>query len=519
MRGAVMKPQSAELSSGTDNSVGSVFLDLCERIEGRSTATPIIRTRSILDAREIVAAGRAKATMAPDLAGTVVPILVEQPQDVLCGLFAVALAGGVPLVLPGSRTYKSAKSAQRRIDDAVETVNARFAYVHGSWQEVSKQHSVNDVSHNDTAFLQFSSGSVGNPRPLRISHRAIRAQLDILAHALAFGPEDVGGSWLPLSHDMGLVSTLLALWLGSPMVLWAPEEFLIAPAQWVGKMADHRVGFWPVIPAGMHVATKALASRGHRLGALRAVLVGADVVRPKVLAAFESIAGCSPGVVRPCYGLADATLMVTCTPGDRHWRTVSPPGLSDGNGRATELMSVGPPVRNTEVWIEVGGAPAGEHVIGDVVVRSASRCSGPFGGEVLPASAPVRTGDLGFIAEGELVFTGRAAEVVRVAGEDFLPTEVEDFVVRSGFGKAGRVAVVGVDGEAVTQMFAVIESESAVSDDAVAMARRRELLRAAREAALPLAGVRFVPRNWLSKTTSGKLRRHRIAADLVEASR
>ena len=102
--------------------------------------------------------------------------------------------------------------------------------------------------------------------------------------------------------------------------------------------------------------------------------------------------------------------------------------------------------------------------------------------------------------------------------EHLLPTEVEDFVVRSGFGKAGRVAVVGVDHEAVTQMGAVIESESAVSDDAVAAACRHELLRAAREAALPLTGVRFVPRNWISKTTSGKLRRRRIAADLMEAS-
>jgi acyl-CoA synthetase (AMP-forming)/AMP-acid ligase II len=237
---------------------------------------------------------------------------------------------------------------------------------------------------------------------------------------------------------MGLISTLLALWLGTPLLLWSPEEFLMAPAQWVEQMADHRVGFWPVIPAGMHAATKALASRGQRLDALRAVLVGADVVRPKVLTAFESTAGCGPGVVRPCYGLADATLVVTCTPGDRHWRTVSAPGISDANGRPAELMSVGPPVRNTKVWIEVGGAPAGEHVIGDVVVRSASRCSGPFGGEVIPPSAPVRTGDLAFIADGELVFTGRAAEFVRVAGEDFLPTRSRSSWSAAGSAKRGR---------------------------------------------------------------------------------
>lgn len=513
-----MKSQSAVLLSGSDIPVGSVFADLCERIEGRSTASPIIRAGETLDARDLVAAARAKAAVAPELAGSVVPILVDQPQDVLSGMLAVALAGGVPLVIIGPRPFESADSVQSRVNDVSESVNARFVYMHGTWQQVSDQ-SVLDIAHKDTAYLQFSSGSTGSPRPLRISNRAIRAQIQMIADAVAVGPDSVGGSWLPLSHDMGLISMLLALWVGFPLVLWKPEEFLIAPAQWVGTMADHRVEFWPVIPAGMHLATKALETRGLRLGALRSALVGADVVRPKVLASFESAAGCRPGVVRPCYGLADATLMVTYTPADRQWRTVEVPGSSRQNGRPTELMSVGCPGRDTEVWIEVGGEPVGEHVIGDVVVRSASRCSGPFGGEVVPPSVPVRTGDLGFMADGELVFTGRTAEVIRVAGEDFLPAEVEDFMIRSGFGKPGRVAVVGIDQEAMTQMVAVIEDDSAVTDDAVATTCRRDVLRAAREAAVPLTGVRFVPKNSLSKTTSGKLQRRRIAADLMEASK
>ncbi len=509
--------QSAATLLGAGTFTGPIFSNLCERIEGRSTATPIIRTRETLDARELAAAARAQAAIAPELAGTVVPILVDQPQDVLGALFTVGLAGGVPLVLNGPRAFESAASVQSRVNDVSEQVHARYVYMHGSWQEVSSE-SVRELAYPDTAFLQFSSGSVGSPRPLRISHRAIRAQLDIIAEALAIEPDASGASWLPLSHDMGLVSSLLTLWLGCPLLLWSPEEFLMAPAQWVAQMADHRIGFWPVIPAGLHLATKALTTRGHDLSALRAVLVGADIIRPNVLTAFESIANCGPNVVRPCYGLADATLMVTCTPPDRHWRTVSVPNVCEGNGRPVELMSVGRPVGNTEVWIEIEGKPAGEFAIGDVVVRSASRCSGPSGGEVVAPSAPVRTGDIGFMADGELIFTSRAAEVIRVAGEDFLPTEVEHFLIGRGFGKAGRIAVVGVAREAMTQMVAVIENDSAVSDDVAAAACRRYLLQAAREVALPLTEVRFVPKNWLSKTTSGKLRRRRIAANLMEGS-
>lgn len=510
-----MNVQDLGLSASTEAPTRPIFSELCDRIEGRSTATPIIRSHGALDARSLVAAARAEAATVHEVTGTVVPIVVYQPQEVLRALLAVALAGGVPLVLNGPRPYESKASVQRRINEVSQTVKARYAYVHGTWQEVSKE-SVRDAAYEDTAFLQFSSGSVGSPRPLRISHRAIRVQMDVIADVLSAAPDDVGGSWLPLSHDMGLVSALLALWRGNPLLLWSPEEFLVAPVVWVEQMAAHGVGFWPVIPAGMHVATKALASRGFKLGALRSVLVGADVVRPSVLEAFESTAGCGPGVVRPCYGLADATLMVTCTPADRHWRTVPAPSVSNGEGRPRALMSVGSPVHNTEVWIEVGGNPVGEFTIGDVVVRSPSRCSGPFGGEVVPPSAPVRTGDLGFMADGELVFTGRAAEVIRVAGEDFLPSEVEDFLIRSGFAKAGRVAVVGREQEAMTQMVAVIENDPALDDDALAMASRRDVLRAAREAALPLMGVQFVPRNSLSRTTSGKLRRRQIAADLKE---
>src|SRR5690349_13761697 len=117
MRGAMMKSLSANPLPDMFASQGSILVDLCERIEGRSTAMPIIRPRSTLDAREIVAAGRAESAMAPDLAGTVAPIVVQEPQDALAGLFAVALAGGVPLVLSGSRTYESATSVQRRIND------------------------------------------------------------------------------------------------------------------------------------------------------------------------------------------------------------------------------------------------------------------------------------------------------------------------------------------------------------------------------------------------------------------
>lgn len=513
-----MEQQSAVLPSSPESAAGSVLVELCDRIEGRTTALPLFRADATLDTREVVATARAKAALAPDLTGSVVTILVDQPQDVLCGVFAVALAGGVPLVLNGPRPYESTDSVQTRLQEVSQSVDARCVYNHGTWQHLSGR-PVPDIADSDTAYLQLSSGSTGSPRPLRISNRAVRAQLQIIGDAINVTSDSVGGSWLPLSHDMGLVSVLLGLWVGFPLLLWSPEEFMIAPTHWVGEMAERRVGFWPVIPAGLHIATKALRTRDLRLEALRSVLVGADVIRPKVLASFESVAGCRPGVVRPCYGLADATLMVTCAPGDRSWRTVAVPESSGQDGRPTELMSVGAPARDTEVWIEVGGEPVGEHVIGDVVVRSASRCSGPFGGEVVPPSTPLHTGDRGFMADGELVFTGRSAEVVRVAGEDFLPTEVEEFVIRNGFAKPGRVAVVGIDQDAMTQMVAVIEDDSATGNDAAAACVRRDLLRAAREAALPLSGVRFAPKNSLSRTTSGKLRRRWIAAELMEVSK
>ncbi|GAA2679491.1 AMP-binding protein [Streptomyces lunalinharesii] len=496
----------------------SALADLCARIEGLTAPLPVHRTSGApLDARALVAEARKQAALASDLTGRPVLVLDDLPENVLTGFLAAALAGALPLVVSPSRPGESQSSVRNRVLTVAESVGAHRVHTGGQWQDLPRPTTpVSDPTDPaQTAYLQFSSGSCGPPRPLRIPHRSLGLQLRLLASTFSVGDTDIVGSWLPLSHDMGLIGgALLALHLRRPLVLWSPAEFMRSPRAWVNRMAETGVTYFPVIPAGMHVTAKALATSGTR-PPLRTVPVGADVLRAPVLRAFEETLPNAPvDVIRPCYGMSDATLMVTCAPAGRRWRTVPLPDGARGPGLAalpggSPTVSVGAPIPQHDVWIERDGRRVGEHVIGEVKVRSATRCAGPYGrpGPV-SADTVVDTGDLGFMADGELVFAGRGREVIRVGGEDFLPSAVEEFVVREGYAKHGRVAAVGVTDTAAGRMVVVIEDEQAGDRE------RRALLRTARTGGVPVSDVRFVARDWLPKTTSGKLQRLRIAAAL-----
>ncbi|MFI9251093.1 AMP-binding protein [Streptomyces sp. NPDC053069] len=496
----------------------SVLVGLCERIEEVTAPLPVHRTTGApLDARALVAEARRQAALAGDLTGLPVLVLDDLPENVLTGFLAAALAGALPLVISPSRPGESQDSVRGRVLAAGEAVGAHRIHTGGQWQNLPRPSApVSDTADPaQTAYLQFSSGSCGPPRPLRIPHRSLGLQLRLLASTFQVGDADILGSWLPLSHDMGLIGgALLALHLRRPLLLWSPAEFMRSPRGWVNRMAEAGVTYFPVIPAGMHVTAKALATSGTR-PPLRTVPVGADVLRAPVLRAFEeTLPGAPVDVVRPCYGMSDATLMVTCAPAGRRWRTVPLPDGGRGPGPAalpggSAMVSVGTPIPRHDVWIERAGRRVGEHVIGEVKVRSATRCAGPYG-QPGPVSADtvVDTGDLGFMADGELVFVGRGREVIRVGGEDFLPSDVEDFVVREGYAKHGRVAAVGVTDAAAGRMVVVIEDEQAGERE------RRALLRTARAGGIPVSDVRFVARDQLPKTTSGKLQRLRMAAAL-----
>lgn len=368
-----------------------------------------------------------------------------------------------------------------------------------------------DPDPGDTALLQFTSGSLGLPRGAEISHGALATCVRSMVQAMALSPADVGVSWLPLFHDMGLVGGLLApLVAGFPLHLMAPGEFLLHPARWVQRIAAVGGTVAAAPDFAWRLVARRVAGAGGSVARWRIGLDGAEPVHRTTLDAFTARFaedGLSPTMLRPAYGLAENTLAVALY--DPH----SP--APDHEGALRRVPSCGPPVPGVEVRV-VG--PAGVLREGDegaVEVRSGSLMRGYFRDEGATAAALVdgwlRTGDLGLVRGGQLYVTGRQKELLIQNGTKFHPYDLERAAadaVDASMAAAAAFAVPGSDGE---RLVLAVEVPASFQGDAV---------RKVRAAVLEALGVRVdvvlpMAPGALPRTTSGKVRRGEAAARLA----
>ena len=296
------------------------------------------------------------------------------------------------------------------------------------------------------ALVQFSSGSTVDPKPVALSHRAVLAQTDALRALMPDDtPEDpqLGVSWLPLYHDMGLIGCLLsAMTYPGPLVLLGPEVFLGRPALWLRALSRHR-GTMSVAPSFAYAVcarrVKDEEMEGADLSRWRLALNGAEQVSVDAARRFSerfSRWGFRPAALMPVYGLAEAALAVTFSPPRAPLRTVpfDPVELArEGRVRpgTRRLASVGVPVPGVTVEVrDEGGAVLPEGVVGRIHARGPSIMEGyvgqPEATRAVLAGGWLDTGDLGFVQDGELVVCGRAKDVVVLRGANHAPQEFED---------------------------------------------------------------------------------------------
>jgi acyl-CoA synthetase (AMP-forming)/AMP-acid ligase II len=379
----------------------------------------------------------------------------------------------------------------------------------------------------DTAFLQLTSGSTGAKRAVVIPHRA--ALHNARASDLAIGAPkgracsefvDAMVSWLPLHHDMGLVGCLFfSIACGFDLWLLPPEAFLARPQAWLRELSARGT----TITAAPNFAFGLCVERAKRdeldgldLSRWSDAMVGAEMIRPDTMASFsETFApqGFNPLTLRPCYGLAEGTLAVTFDQRGEGVRTRKPP--AESGGELSEVVSTGTPIVDTEVRItDESGEALEEGEVGEVRVQG----PGVFDGYWNDAAATAEglkdgwlcTGDLGFLHEGELHLVGRRKEILIVRGENLMPHELEwiaeEVTGSGGACRAGAFSVPGPDGEDAVLVVESPSRDDAGNDElATAIAER-----VGRELSLPLAGVRFVKRGSIPKTTSGKVQRREL---------
>jgi acyl-CoA synthetase (AMP-forming)/AMP-acid ligase II len=343
------------------------------------------------------------------------------------------------------------------------------------------------------ALLQHTSGSTSAPKGVVVTHRNLEANLAMLAEGFGANEHSRIVSWLPLHHDMGLVAQLLlALDCGAEVALMAPLAFVRRPEAWLRAVARERA----TIAGGPDFAYDLCTRRvrpemleGLDFSAWRVAFCGAEPVRPAHLRRFAALLaphGFDASALLPCYGLAEATVYVSGGPPGGGLKT----RLSAGR----EVAGCGRPAGKVAIVDPANGAPLPEGAEGEIRVE----------GEHVTAGPALRTGDLGFLANGELFVTGRIKDLIIHRGENLHPADIEATILAAdpALGPAG--AVFAVDGEDGEEVVAVVEARRAAAGDAL----RRIALRAVAEThGVRLRRLLLVPPGRVPRTTSGKVRR------------
>ena len=382
-------------------------------------------------------------------------------------------------------------------------------------------------SLDDIAFVQFTSGSTSSPKGVALTHANVSANIDAFLgpSAVAASAEDLGVSWLPLNHDMGLVGMALgALYTRRSCVLLPPETFVRRPAEWLRAITRHRatVSFAPNFAYDLCVRrVKDLA--GLDLSSWRVAGCGAEPIHPPTLAAFAekfAPAGFRDTSFLPCYGLAEHVLAATFPPRGRRPRTeiVSADSLTgprvavphDGTGASMALVSCGSalPGHRVQIVDEDGRSVADRHV-GEIVLAGPSVMLGYYKQEALTAQTIrdgwLHTGDLGYLSGGELFVCGRAKDLIIVNGRKYHPQDLEWAVDALGGVRRGRVVAFGAteSGQA-DRVVIVVEPSGTVPADILTDTIRREI---SGRFGLYVDEVAVVRSGTVGRTTSGKVQR------------
>jgi fatty-acyl-CoA synthase len=392
---------------------------------------------------------------------------------------------------------------------------------------------------SDLALLQYTSGSTGDPKGVMLTHKNLLANIRAIGEALELVPSDVGVSWLPLYHDMGLIGAWLTLLhFGIPLVVMSPLAFLTRPERWLQAFHKHRGTLTAAPNFAYELCVRKIADKdiqGVDLSSLRAVLNGAEPVNPETLERFANRFA-SHGFRReaqlPVYGLAEAALAVTVPPlgrgplidrveRERFTSEGQAVPSRPGDSTAIAFVSSGRPLPRHEVCIvDDAGKELPDRTEGFLWFRGPSATSGyyrnaaateallPRGPATGEGYAWVNSGDRAYRADGEIYVTGRVKDIIIKGGRNLYPHEVEELAARADGIRKGCIVAFGLTDVAAGTEKLVIVAETRERH----AARRRVIGAAVTEMVsaglgLPPDRVELIPPGSIPKTSSGKLRR------------
>ncbi|MBI3370766.1 MAG: AMP-binding protein [Betaproteobacteria bacterium] len=507
--------------------------------------------RALRDGAMCYAAQLTQAGLQP---GQMVAIMLPTCKEYLFSFYGVLFAGAVPVPLyPPARlttiedhmtrhvgilksagatimiTVPEAKALAYLLRAQVETL--RTVLVPKDLEGGSAGFRPVPGKPGDMGFLQYTSGSTGNPKGVVLSHANLMANVRAMGAAVSAGPEDVFVSWLPLYHDLGLIGANFAtLVLGFPVVLMSPLAFLSHPANWMRAIHRHRGTMSGGPNFSFELCLRRIADQdmeGVDLSSWRFAFNAAEPVSPETIVEFEkrfSKYGLRKNVISPAYGLAESSVGVAITtPGtswradrldrDRFSRSGEAIAASAEDASPMIVIGCGTPIPGHDIRVvDAAGLELPERQEGLLQFRGPSSTSGyyrnPEATRTLFDGEWVNTGDRAYLSEGVLFLTGREKDIIIRGGRNISPYGLEEAVGDLAGIRRGCVAVFGSLDRASGTERVIVLAEVRNAD----ASRHDELKRMINEIAIGLIGgpvddIVLAPPATVPKTSSGKIRR------------
>jgi len=460
-----------------------------------------------------------------------VPLAVGISDEHRHKLLRVAAKLGKPWL------YTDAKNLARLEDLAAQLgESALFAQLRSrsflvdSITDVSRPGKLYRPAPDDLAFIQFSSGSTSEPKGVILTHGNLVANTISSTAIDRFTTDDISLSWMPLTHDMGLIGFYLMQFANRVHINLMPTElFVRRPLLWLQIAAKKRATITCSPNFGYRHFLKVLGDRkleGVDLSSIRLIYNGAEPISVELCNEFmDTLAytGLKRQAMYPVYGLAEASLAVTLPKlgAEFRWMRVNRHRLNVGARieqnptdprDALELVCCGEPIPQTQVRIadDERGSIADGHV-GHILIRGPNVTRGFIGDAeatalAIDAEGWLDTGDLGFLHEGSLYITGRSKEIIFVNGQNYYPYDLENIAQRVPGLELGKVVAAGVrkPGQQVEELIVFVLHRGSTAEflpTAIAVGRLINEL-----TGLEVAQV--VPVKRIPKTTSGKVQRH-----------
>jgi acyl transferase domain-containing protein/acyl-CoA synthetase (AMP-forming)/AMP-acid ligase II/acyl carrier protein len=398
-----------------------------------------------------------------------------------------------------------------------------------------------DSVPEDLAFLQFTSGSTGNPKGVMLTHGNLMANMYAIVQGAGFSEHDSVISWMPLYHDMGLIGAHLATILGRTKTLhMRPFTFIKRPLLWLKKIAEHRATITVSPNFGYKWVLEKVKDKQLEkldLSSLRLIFNGAEPISVDVMNSFLEHLGAlcklDARSMFPVYGMAEASLAVAfppqeelpvhCSVSRSSLRTGAEVRFVDDSARdAIRMIDEGAPVAGVDIRITNDeDSLLDEGYIGHIQIKGPNVTSGyfrnPRANKETFCEGWLRTGDLGFVRKGRLTVTGRSKDIIFVNGQNFYAHDLEEVVAQQPGIDSNGIAVAAYRDEDSDEerviLFMTLAKGTAVAKGGDLLAAAKPLILSVGQEINEVFGfyphfISLIKRRDIPKTSSGKVQRH-----------